>query len=214
MRRGIKRKTWAFTLHGKLCIEKHLWGFLGGPVVKNLPCKARDTGSVPGLGRYRGATEPICHNKWTCALEPVSCNWRSLRAREPVLLNEKPAQEALVAQLESSPHSGQLEKAHTQWPRPTTAKNYTESKKKPKKQSFHHRLLEFKATNSRDTWSNGQVWPWSTKWSRVMAKRVLSREHIGHSKSPFPTTQEMMILHNGHHQVVDAWWYKDWLYSL
>ena len=31
-------------------------------VVKNLPCKARDTGSVPGLGRYRGATEPVCHN--------------------------------------------------------------------------------------------------------------------------------------------------------
>jgi len=29
MRREIKRKTWAFTLHGRLCIEKHLWGFLG-----------------------------------------------------------------------------------------------------------------------------------------------------------------------------------------
>ena len=28
-----------------------LWGFPGGPVVKNLPCKARDTSLIPGLGR-------------------------------------------------------------------------------------------------------------------------------------------------------------------
>ena len=27
------------------------WGFLGGPVVKYPPCNARDTGSIPGLGR-------------------------------------------------------------------------------------------------------------------------------------------------------------------
>ena len=26
-------------------------GFPGGPVVKNPPCNARDTGSIPGLGR-------------------------------------------------------------------------------------------------------------------------------------------------------------------
>ena len=26
-------------------------GFPGGPVVKNLPCKAGDTSSIPGLGR-------------------------------------------------------------------------------------------------------------------------------------------------------------------
>ena len=25
-------------------------GFLGGPVVKNLPCNAGDTGLIPGLG--------------------------------------------------------------------------------------------------------------------------------------------------------------------
>ena len=33
------------------------WGFLGGPVVKNLPANAgdiRDTGSVSGLGRSAG----------------------------------------------------------------------------------------------------------------------------------------------------------------
>ena len=28
---------------------------------------------------------------------------------------------------------------------------------------FHHRGLECKNRKSRDTWSNRQVWPWSTK---------------------------------------------------
>ena len=33
----------------------------------------------------------------------------------------------------------------------------------PKKMSFHHRGLECKSRKSRDTWSNKQVWPWSTE---------------------------------------------------
>ena len=49
-------------------------------------------------------------------------------------------------------------------------------KKKKKKSPFHHRGLECKSRNSRDTWR--QVWPWSTKWSRAKANRVLSREHL------------------------------------
>ena len=28
---------------------------------------------------------------------------------------------------------------------------------------------------SRDTWSNRQVWPWNTEWSRAKANRVLPR---------------------------------------
>ena len=32
---------------------------------------------------------------------------------------------------------------------------------------------------SRNTWSNRQIWPWSTEWSRAKANRVLSREHTG-----------------------------------
>ena len=34
-----------------LLLKHTIWGFPGGPVVKNPPCNARDTGSVPGLGR-------------------------------------------------------------------------------------------------------------------------------------------------------------------
>ena len=34
----------------------------------------------------------------------------------------------------------------------------------PKKRCpFHHRGLKCKRRKSRDTWSNSQVWPWSTK---------------------------------------------------
>ena len=46
---------------------------------------------------------------------------------------------------------------------------------------------------NQEIWSNRQVWPWSTKWSRAKANRVLSREHTGHSKHPFPATQVMTL---------------------
>ena len=54
----------------------------------------------------------------------------------------------------------------------------------------YHRGLECKSSKSRDTWGNRPVWPWSTKWSRTKANRVLSRKYTGHSKYPLPTTQE------------------------
>ena len=33
----------------------------------------------------------------------------------------------------------------------------------PERCPFHHRGLECKSRKSKDTWSNRQVWPWSTK---------------------------------------------------
>jgi len=65
---------------------------------------------------------------------------------------------------------------------------------------FHHSRLEYKDRKSRDTWSNRQIWPWGTKWSRAKANRVLPREHTGHSKHPLSTTQEKTT--HGHHQMV------------
>ena len=56
---------------------------------------------------------------------------------------------------------------------------------------FHYRGLESKIRKSRDTWSNRQIWPWSTKWSRTKANRVFPRDHTSHSKHPLSTTQEM-----------------------
>ena len=58
---------------------------------------------------------------------------------------------------------------------------------------FHHRGLECKSRKSRDTWSNRQVWPWNTKWSRAKANRVLPREHTGHRKHPLPIIHEMTL---------------------
>ena len=63
----------------------------------------------------------------------------------------------------------------------------------PKRCPFHHRGLECKRRKSRDTWSNRQICPWSTKQSRSKANRVLPRECNGHSKHPLPTKQEKTL---------------------
>ena len=54
---------------------------------------------------------------------------------------------------------------------------------------FHYRGLECKNRKWRNTWSNKQIWPWSTEWNRAKANRVLPRERTGHSKHPLPATQ-------------------------
>ena len=81
----------------------------------------------------------------------------------------------------------------------------------PKKMAFHHRGLECKSRKSRHTWSNRQVWPWSTKWSRAKANRDLLRQCTGHGKNPLPTTQETTL-----HMDITTWSIlkSDWLYSL
>ena len=42
----------------------------------------------------------------------------------------------------------------------------------------HYRGLECKSRKSRKTWSNRQIWPWSTEWSRAKANRVLPRDTL------------------------------------
>ena len=49
--------------------------------------------------------------------------------------------------------------------------------------------LECKSRKSRDTWSNRQIWPWSTNLA-LANNRILPRECTGHSKHPLPTTEE------------------------
>ena len=82
----------------------------------------------------------------------------------------------------------------------------------PKKRGpFHYRGLECKSRTSRNTWSNRQVWPWNTEWSRAKANRLLPRERTSHSKHPLPTTQEKTL-----HMDIARWLTpkSDWLYSL
>ena len=62
----------------------HKTDFPGGSEVKNLPCNARDTSSIPGPGRSHmlkssWAREP---QLLACALEPRSCNYWSPRDLE------------------------------------------------------------------------------------------------------------------------------------
>ena len=79
----------------------------------------------------------------------------------------------------------------------------------PKKRChFYHTGLECKSRKSRD---NRHIWPWSTKWNRAKTNRVLPRESTGHSKHPFPTTQEKTL-----HINITRWSIlkSDWLYSL
>ena len=59
--------------------------------------------------------------------------------------------------------------------------------------SFYYRGLECKSRKSRNTWSNWQIWPWSTEWSRAKDKTVLPRECTGHNKYPLPTKQEKTL---------------------
>ena len=75
---------------------------------------------------------------------------------------------------------------------------------------FHHRGLECKSRNSRNTWSNSQIWPWSTEWSRAKANRVFPREYTGHSKHPLPAHKKTL------HMDITRWSTpkSDWLYSL
>ena len=71
----------------------------------------------------------------------------------------------------------------------------------PKKRCpFHYRELECKSRKSRNTWSNRQIWPWSTEWNRAKANRILPREYTGHSKHPLPTTQEKTL-----HMDITTW---------
>ena len=76
---------------------------------------------------------------------------------------------------------------------------------------FHYKGLEYKSRKSWNTWSNRQIWSWSTEWSRAKANRVLPREHTGHSKHPLPIAQEKTL-----HMDITRWPTpkSDWLYYL
>ena len=91
--------------------------------------------------------------------------------------------------------------------RPTRPSRTNTQKRCP----FHYRGLECKSRKSRNTWSNRQIWLWSTEWSRAKANRVLPREQTAHSKHPFPMTQEKTL-----HMDITRWSIpkSDWLYSL
>ena len=80
-----------------------------------------------------------------------------------------------------------------------------------KRCSFPYRGLECKSRKSRNIWSNRQIWPLSTEWSRVKANRILPRECTGHSKYPLPTTHQKTLHMDITRRSIPK---SDWLYSL
>ena len=66
-------------------------GSPGDSLVKNSPANAEDTGLLPGLDdpTCRGTAKLVRHDYWACALEPVSHNYWSLHALEPMLCIER-----------------------------------------------------------------------------------------------------------------------------
>ena len=76
---------------------------------------------------------------------------------------------------------------------------------------FHYRGLKCKSRKPRNTWSNRQIWPWNTEWSRAKTNRVLPRKCTGHNKHPLPTIQEKTL-----YMDITRWSTpkSDWLYSL
>ena len=66
---------------------------------------------------------------------------------------------------------------------------------------FNYGGLECKSMESRNTWNNRQIWPWSMEWSRAKTNRVLPRECTGHNKHSSNNTKEDST--HGHHQMVN-----------
>ena len=62
----------------------------------------------------------------------------------------------------------------------------------------------------RDTWSNRQIWPWSTEWSKAKANKVLPRERTGDSKHPLTTQEKTVHIDITRRSILKS----DWLYSL
>ena len=83
----------------------------------------------------------------------------------------------------------------------------------PKKRCpFHHRWLGCKCRNLRVTWSNRQVWCWSTKWSTTKANRVFQEKALVIANTLFQQTTQKMSLHVD----ITKWSILKsyWLYSL
>ena len=55
----------------------------------------------------------------------------------------------------------------------------------PKRCPFHYRVLECKNRKSRNTWSNRQIWLWSTEGSRGKASRVFQENTLVISNTLF-----------------------------
>ena len=81
----------------------------------------------------------------------------------------------------------------------------------PKKRCpFHYRGLQCKSRKSRNTWSNRQIWPWNTEWSRAKTNRVCQENALVIPNTLFQQHKRRL------HMEITIWSTakSDWLYSL
>ena len=73
---------------------------------------------------------------------------------------------------------------------------------------IHYRGLEWKSRKSRNTWSNREIWPWSTEWSRAKVIEFCQENALFIANT---TTQEKTL-----HMDITRWSIpkSGWLYSL
>ena len=81
---------------------------------------------------------------------------------------------------------------------------------KKKKCSFHYRGLECRRRKSRATWSNRQIWPWSTNWSRANLTELCQEIALVIANTLFQQHETTP------HMDITRWSVlkSDWLYSL
>ena len=168
--------------------EAEIEQFYGGSEVKASACNAGDPGSILGSGRSPGKGNATHSSILACRIP-----W----TEEPGRLQSR--------RLKRVGHNWATSRSLS-W-RPTRPSRTNTPKWCP----IHYMWLECKRRKSRDTWSNRQIWRWSTKRSRSKANRVLPRECTGHSKHAVPTTQEKTL-----HMDITRWSIpkSDWWYFL
>jgi len=60
-----------------------------------------------------------------------------------------------------------------------------------------------KVGSQENTWSNRQIWPWNTEWSRAKANRVLPKNMHWSQQTPSSNNTREDSAH-GHHQMVNT----------
>ena len=71
-----------------------------------------------------------------------------------------------------------------------------------KSSPFHYRGLECKSRKSRNTWSNRQIWPWSTEWSRSKVNSFAKRTHWSYQTPSSNNTRDYCT--HWHYQIVNT----------
>ena len=67
---------------------------------------------------------------------------------------------------------------------------------------FYYRGLECKSRKSRNTWSNRQIWPWSTEWSRARLIEFCQENALVIANTLLQ--QHKRRFYTWHHQIVNT----------